>query len=71
MVFFGRTSEYNTEPEIALIFVLENSIYGQPHQEILDRMEKAGTMIPATKDCGAVRLIPEKSGVKSGTFIDR
>ena len=51
------------QPETALISAPERSLYGHPHQETLDRLEEAGAVIFATKDCGAVTLYEKKGRI--------
>ncbi len=42
------------QPSAAVISAPEDSIYGHPHQETLDRLTAAGAQAYVTRDCGAV-----------------
>ncbi len=44
------------QPEVAMISCSENSIYGHPHEETLERLENVGAMVLTTPECGAVIL---------------
>lgn len=53
----GSTSEEflsQMSPRIAAISAPENSRYGHPHQETMERLEAVGAEIYITRDCGAV-----------------
>ena len=43
-------------PKVALISAGENSIYGHPHKEVLDRLEQRGIKIICTTEKGAITL---------------
>ena len=58
-----------TDPAVALISAPKKSMYGHPHQETLERLKAAGTEIFATKDCGAVTLLPENGGITVRTWL--
>lgn len=53
-----------TAPIYTIISAGVNNRYGHPHKETLDRLEKAGSKVYVTKDCGAITVV-----VKNGTFI--
>ncbi len=42
------------KPEVALISAGKDSVYGHPHVEVLDRLEKSGSHVMVTGECGAV-----------------
>lgn len=48
-------------PKLSLISAGRNNPYGHPHKETLDRLEKAGSRILCTADCGAliIRAFPD------------
>ena len=47
-------------PQIALISAPENSIYGHPHREVLERLATVGADIYVTKECGAITISLQK-----------
>lgn len=51
------------KPEIAVISAPRVSVYGHPHKETLERLEKAGARTLVTRDCGMIRVI-----VRGGTY---
>lgn len=56
----GATSEEFlelTHPVISVISCGSNNRYGHPHQELMERLEQAGSHILQTKEQGAVHLI--------------
>lgn len=42
------------KPEVALISAGKDSVYGHPHVEVLERLEKNGSHVMVTGECGAV-----------------
>lgn len=56
-------------PAICVISAPENSIYGHPHQEVLDRIEEAGGNIFLTSGCGAVRVTVRGEKIEVFTFL--
>ncbi len=55
----GSSSEQflqQVQPVIAAVSAPENSQYGHPHQETIDRLTEAGAEIYVTRDCGAVTV---------------
>lgn len=49
-------------PDCTIISAGENNRYGHPHKETLDRLEKTGSKVYVTKDCGAVTVVVEDGG---------
>ena len=49
-------------PKLALISVGENNRYGHPHEELMNRLERAGCYIYQTKECGAVTVQVTQGG---------
>ncbi len=52
-----------TAPIYTIISAGAGNRYGHPHKETLDRLEKTGSKVYVTKDCGAITV-----AVKDGTF---
>ena len=55
-------------PEITLISAPETSLYGHPHPETLERLKKAGSLVLATKDCGAVSITESRGEIRVESF---
>ncbi len=45
------------KPKYSIISVGANNRYGHPDEELMNRLEKAGTTVHSTKDCGAVTIV--------------
>ncbi len=58
---FSTTEEFlrQTKPELAVISCAEKNRYGHPHEALLSRLKKAGTVIKMTKESGAVKVITD------------
>ncbi len=52
-----------TAPIYTIISAGVDNRYGHPHKETLDRLEKVGSKVYMTKDCGAITVV-----VKDGAF---
>lgn len=59
-----------TRPEIALISCGKDNSYGHPHEELLERLEKAGVKIYVTAWTGAVTITGSSSGIQVDTFLN-
>lgn len=55
-------------PDISVISCGENNIYGHPHKELTERLEKAGSMWTATKDAGAVTILSDGKEIFIKTY---
>jgi len=53
-----------TDAVLAVISCGQKNVYGHPHEELLERLEKYADRIYITKDTGAVTIIPKKGKVK-------
>ncbi len=51
-------------PDISIISCGKNNMYGHPHKELLERLEKAGSRWIATKDAGAVTVFSDGESIK-------
>lgn len=49
-------------PKLALISAGKNNRYGHPHEELMNRLERAGCYIYQTKECGAVTVQVTQGG---------
>lgn len=58
---FSTTEEFleQTKPQIAVISCAERNSYGHPHPELILRLQKAGSLIKMTKECGAVKIVTD------------
>lgn len=56
------------DPKISVISCGAYNFYGHPHEELLERLEKAGTDIYATKDFGAIWVITDGEKIDLRTF---
>ena len=55
----GSSSESflaQVRPTVTAVSAPLNSRYGHPHRETMERLEKAGSEIYVTRDCGAIRV---------------
>ena len=55
-------------PEICVISAPEDSVYGHPHPEVLERIQNAGGTVFCTADCGAVRVEVGQGKITVFTF---
>lgn len=58
-----------TLPCIALICAGKNNVYGHPHEELLERLDRAGSHIYQTKECGAVTIRYKRGKVLVESFL--
>ncbi|MDO4453342.1 MAG: DNA internalization-related competence protein ComEC/Rec2 [Eubacteriales bacterium] len=58
---FSTTEEFlrQTKPKLAVISCAEKNRYGHPHEKLLFRLKKSGTVIKMTKESGAVKVITD------------
>ena len=56
-------------PAVCVISAPENSVYGHPHRETLDRLRQAGTRIFCTSRCGAIRAVTDGQTIEVFTFL--
>lgn len=59
-----------TTPEICVISAPENSFYGHPHRELLERLENAGARFFQTGKGGAVKAVISEKGVTITQYND-
>lgn len=59
----GEAFVRETLPEIAVISVSENNTYGHPSEEVIRRLEEAGTKVYCTKDRGAVTVFADEGKI--------
>lgn len=57
------------QPEICVISAPEHSLYGHPHEEVLERLRDAGAHIFCTAKTGAVRAVSRGNGIEVFTFL--
>ncbi len=50
------------KPQIALIGVGENNMYGHPSDEVISRLQSFGTKIYRTDECGEITIEVNKNG---------
>lgn len=55
-------------PAHSVVSVAEPSPYGHPHPEVIDRLEKSGSIIWRTSSCGAVTFSTDGSDLRVSTF---
>jgi len=55
---YSSTEEFleRIQPELAVISCAENSSYGHPHEETLERLREVGSVILTTPEAGAVMV---------------
>ncbi|MDO4616842.1 MAG: DNA internalization-related competence protein ComEC/Rec2 [Lachnospiraceae bacterium] len=69
----GSSSEnflQQVQPRIAAVSAPEDSRYGHPHQETIDRLTEAGTEIYVTRDCGAITVEGRRNGWRMYGYLD-
>ena len=57
-------------PALCVISAPEHSIYGHPHEEVLERIRQAGGTVFCTAGCGAVRAVSDGEKIEVFTFLD-
>ncbi len=55
-------------PDISVISCGKNNIYGHPHKELIERLEKAGSRWAATKDAGAITMLSDGKEISVKTY---
>ncbi len=61
---------YMVRPVYAYISAGVNNQYGHPHEELMERLEEAGSKIYVTNECGAVRMDVEGNRIRVERFIE-
>ena len=56
------------QPVISAVSAPEDSLYGHPHREVLERLEKAGSDIYITRDCGCITVTVSDGCFRVQTF---
>jgi competence protein ComEC len=58
-----------TKPTYAIISVGRNSIFGHPHQEVVQRWQASGATVLTTGDCGTITVSTDGRELSLKTFI--
>lgn len=67
---YSSSEEFLTfvKPMMAIISCSVNNIYGHPHADVLERIQKIGANIYATKDNGQITIITDGTKIKVSCF---
>lgn len=58
-----------SRPELAIISVGRESIFGHPHREVIDRWQAAGARVLTTGECGTITVILRETTIDVETFV--